>query len=718
MEHGPETVAAERIGELEALGSPPLAVAAVALLLASAWGAATWLGPGLLGRRLPPLDAALLRATLGLNVLSFLGAALGPWGLLAEGRSVWLLVGLSLLPGAARLGLRNTAGAASRRLLRRTTISPSNFLAGLMVVCLAGLSLGPALCFPTGWDELVYHGVLPRRWVVAGRPAVYADLPYSGFPSGSEILFWMIAPVESLVAPRLVVWTCWMIALGLLYRLLRRMLRPAPAVALTCAFAVSPAALLISANCYVESLQLMNLAALLRTFVAWTPAGSTPADRRGIRFGGGWGWSLAAGMLAGGAAAVKLTGIAFLALPWLWWLGLTVRRLARSKDALRALAPFFIAVTFALPFYLRPWQATGNPFYPYYDHWFSRDAARQEMSRYHHALAAGNFGWRSPLALVTGPILLSLEERLYDGSLGWQFVLLLALGGCGLAAAVRNPPSSAAESQHRSRAAPRRARQGLLVFWPATVAVSLYLFWYLTAQQARFALPAALAFTLVAGAGWRHLQFESFRLWSHGEVPATRGQAVGISRGGVISRLVLSLLVVLSVASFPWRTLPYYLASWETLCHWWTWTEYVDDGTGGQYVPLLRALRERTPPNARLLLLFEHRGLYVPRAHLIGTPFFQPGGFTPPERFASREAVQELLQQHGVTHVVLTKSLVGPDRSPEWFDRLAPLFRGIEACVQQGGWQLLWESEDYVLFAVPSDAPAASEGQPGENTPR
>ena len=59
----------------------------------------------------------------------------------------------------------------------------------------AGLvTLIPALCYPSGWDELVYHAVLPRRWSTEGWPAFYTDLPYSGFPSSGEILFWLIAP--------------------------------------------------------------------------------------------------------------------------------------------------------------------------------------------------------------------------------------------------------------------------------------------------------------------------------------------------------------------------------------------------------------------------------------------------------------------------------------------------------------------------------------------
>src|SRR5947199_351201 len=70
------------------------------------------------------------------------------------------------------------------------------------------VTLGPALSYPSGWDELVYHHELPRRWLADGWPAFYPDLPYSGFPSLGEILFWLMAPIEDVIAPRLMAWAC------------------------------------------------------------------------------------------------------------------------------------------------------------------------------------------------------------------------------------------------------------------------------------------------------------------------------------------------------------------------------------------------------------------------------------------------------------------------------------------------------------------------------
>ena len=166
-----------------------------------------------------------------------------------------------------------------------------------------------------GWDELVYHQALPRRWQADGWPAFYADLPYSGFPSLGEIVFWLLALLDSAIAPRLLVWVSWIIGLALIYRLLRRRLAAASAMTFVLAFAVSETALMIQRE-------------LL--------CGVDPDDERGSDAAGhgqpeGVGsrlreascqWkhivrnrlptALILGVLGGGAAGVKLTGLAFL----------------------------------------------------------------------------------------------------------------------------------------------------------------------------------------------------------------------------------------------------------------------------------------------------------------------------------------------------------------------------------------------------------------------
>src|SRR5205823_4430591 len=182
------------------------------------------------------IHVELLRIAVGLNLTGFAGMVLGTQRLLGSGGSVGLLLFLAFL--AVVLVSREWIGRVAVAKRAHSTHSRFPWLV-VPVVALVCVTLGPALCYPTGWDELVYHNVLPRRWLADGWPAFYSDLPYSGFPSLGEILFWLMAPIEGVIAPRLLTWTCWIIGLGLMYRLLRLRTDRTSAAAITLAFAVS-----------------------------------------------------------------------------------------------------------------------------------------------------------------------------------------------------------------------------------------------------------------------------------------------------------------------------------------------------------------------------------------------------------------------------------------------------------------------------------------------
>ena len=85
------------------------------------------------------------------------------------------------------------------------------------------------------------------------------------------------------------------------------------------------------------------------------------------------------------------------------------------------------ALLVAMPFYVRSWMLSGNPFYPYFADWFSNDARVLETSLYHHSIGSYAFGMRGILAYLTTPILLAWDNALYDGSFGWQWIVLIGL---------------------------------------------------------------------------------------------------------------------------------------------------------------------------------------------------------------------------------------------------------------------------------------------------
>ncbi len=622
---------------LDTLGSIPLAIAAVALLLAAASGAGGWLTPTVVVSRRQQWESTLLRTVVGLNLVGMAGMVLGMTGALGNGRSVWLLVALALprYITAARWRWKQRLTEWPVRRWQRPSWGDAAF--GL----LAFVTLGPALCYPTGWDEMVYHGVLPRRWLAEGYPAVYRDLPYSGFPSFGEVLFWLLAPIEALIAPRLLIWVSWMLGLLVLAALLRRQGAGRFANFIACCFAASPAVLMISANCYVESLLMMNVAALLLAAIHFRHRGG----------------ALVLGVLAGGGAAIKLTGLVVVALPCLWWLGTALASRRQATHSLRmGLMATGTAIVVSLPFYLRPWQETGNPCYPFLADWFTTDLNTMAMSRFHHTIGDFGFGVRSLETFFAAPLLLGFQDQLYDGGFGWQWFIVLGLAALVLVSMRRHPG--------------RR-----IAIWPAATAAALYVAWYCTAQQGRFAVPMAAAAVCVAATGLR--QFAR-----------------------PMQRALLGAFGIATAISLPWPTAGYYAASWETVAGHWTWADGLNDATRGKYLPLIKAIDQHTPAEAQLLLVLEHRLLYMPRSAQIGTPFFQEAWLMPPRDFVTAERLIAQLQQGGITHLVIAKSPVGPDWSPAYWEQSQPIFQGITASLQAGQLSMVWESEDHLLIAV------------------
>ena len=143
-------------------------------------------------------------------------------------------------------------------------------------------------------------------------------------------------------------------------------------------------------------------------------------------------------------------------------------------------------------------------------------------------------------------------------------------------------------------------------------------------------------------------------------------------------------------------------------------SKYVDistDEQGREYMALIRAIDDETPRDAKVMLLFEHRGFYIPRHRTIGTPLFQEAVFTPPEDFPDTVSIRSVLRREGITHVVMTHQQRGPDLAPTWREKLEPFLAAIQECLDEGELRPIWESEQYALLEVVSvreRAPAES----------
>jgi hypothetical protein len=514
---------------------------------------------------------------------------------------------------------------------------------------LALVFLAHGLSYPFSWDDLVYQLAVPQRWHETNGLEVFQDNPYSGFPAAFALLNLFLIDAGGILAPGVFNTGLWLVLSLQLVSLLRANMGKWQGTILALAFALSWPAIIEAISSYAELFLVLHIAAIACLWLR-SPASSLSDPRR---------LSLL-GILAGVAASIKLTGMMVPALAGLSLAGSWLRARSSSGSVQRRACAFLVPLLGVMAvFYARPALATGNPLHPYFAAGFTGDEAALATSRYHHDAGTERFGVPLELSAATFGAFLRIPFQLalvplgdiaaFDGLIGLQFLVHFVLAGFLLVA--------------RLRGGARDVRPWLLL----ACAFALYAFWFLTSQQTRFLMPACFVSTLAASFAWPLVN-------------------------GVLRGVFTAALPVLALASIPAEN--YYLASRALGVQRGTVTpiQYIDFANPDRYVYACEAILERTPPDARVLLLYEHRGLYVPRDHRIGTPFFQEHFFTPPDGL-TKEAFLAVLAAEHVTHVLVGYNVNDPDRMESYLERTRPFQELVVALLGQE-LEVLWESRE------------------------
>ncbi|MFO0925400.1 MAG: hypothetical protein U0905_23300, partial [Pirellulales bacterium] len=276
--------------------------------------------------------------------------------------------------------------------------------------------------------------------------------------------------------------------------------------------------------------------------------------------------------------------------------------------------------------------------------------ARLETSRYHHEI--GNaFGLKTWMGWATTPFLQSVMPELYDGGYGIQSLLFLALAGWAVVGGKRETPRQV----------------GL-----AIACLYLYLVWFATSQQARFAIPLMVVLVVAASQKLACLP-GSMRQW------------------GIV------LIMGASGISFPYPLVGFYASSWFSALGLISKSAYVQEGTRGTYLEMTQFLKS-LPEDSHLAFCFEHRTLYASHPSIIITPFFQSAVFTPPDSRASVEALQQFLNESNCTHVVLARGFFGPDFLESRQVSMQKITRCVDTLLAEKKLKVVWESADYYVL--------------------
>ncbi|MDD5697856.1 MAG: hypothetical protein PHH77_04500 [Victivallaceae bacterium] len=592
--------------------------------------------------------AVIIDITLGLDVLGLITLTLGVLKLLNP-VSIWILLGVPALAGGGMgLGAALKAGSIFLR---------KNLFFSILLIGIAVFTLGSALCFPYAWDEMTYHVALPFRWIAAGSLAVFADNPFSGFPSLTQLLFRLGCQNGGILFPRLLTWAVYSIMFAALYLYFKPYGGRLTVMFMTFMFIADPLVINMMRETYAEPFIMLNLLASLLMIREAEPSRKT---------------LFRCGLLAGGAVAVKLTGIAAAAVIFIF-LG---RKYHQRLFGRRHFRLFYFAlggVILALPFYLRPWILTGNPFYPFLASWFGGSEAEILTAEYHYLLGNAHFGLRSIPGFFTVFLLIAFAGKPFDGLiLGWAFIAFAGLGLWWM--------------RHLFLSGKTVWKSWIQL--PAAL-LFYYVFWFMTSQQTRFLQPLLFLVLLAALHGIRLFRQRQQKnilivlliIWTGNFFyPPARGYVVG---------------------SPDWLGVRHFEVSWRKQ-HYFPEhaAEILRNATHDPgYFEIMSSLAQKTHPEAKVMLLFERRGLYCPRPYVIGTPYWQAKYNTPAP--PTPEAFYDSLRKHHIQYLILGGSPMNPDElSGKYPAEKERLLNRVNCLVGNGKLSIIRGRNNYFLCRV------------------
>jgi hypothetical protein len=330
-----------------------------------------------------------------------------------------------------------------------------------------------ALAPPLKWDALVYHLVLPQAYLDLGRLAYLPWIIKSGHPQNIELLYAWAMTIGGAPAAAVLGWLAGVTALAGLLGYLHQHFGLRPAWVGTAAVVSGYSVASALAWAYVDWWGLFLGLGALVTLGRW-------------RMSGRWGELALAGTFAGMALATKypagvLGAAALAALGWHIW--------KRRAALLPSVSTFGLsALVFPLPWIVKNWVTTGNPFYPLFFEGGAMNAVRTEV--YTHTPPFGNL--LDILILPVRATYLGLEGREgYASAIG---PLLLAFGALAWAG--------------WPRAADRESDQRIVLENALAFSLAALLVWAVGNQfsgfliQSRFYFSIFPAFAVLAAAGF------------------------------------------------------------------------------------------------------------------------------------------------------------------------------------------------------------------------
>ena len=358
------------------------------------------------------------------------------------------------------------------------SFSQYNFFSKLSLFLLFAYSFLLTLVPPfEAFDALLYHLTLPADILKSGGLQAFNNVPF-WFPSLSENVYLWALGLGSERAAQIIHFTWAVLAALLLWHWAAKVWNIEIARKALLLLAAIPSLPMLASWAYADMALVYYAIASIWAFTQYRITKSSS-------------WLLLTSLMAGFAMGVKYTSFA---VPLTCGLLLLFHRPLR--DGISSAARFsFVALTIALPWYIRNVIFMGNPFYPFV---FGGRYWDSFLARWYADLGTG-FGW-NPLQIILLPLNVTLgthDVTFFDGRIGPLFLILAPVAIWILIS----------RSRHGSGQAESWSLFTISVFsllsftaWTTGVINSSGLW------QARLLLPALIPFAIPTALAWDSLQ--------------------------------------------------------------------------------------------------------------------------------------------------------------------------------------------------------------------
>jgi 4-amino-4-deoxy-L-arabinose transferase-like glycosyltransferase len=505
----------------------------------------------------------------------------------------------------------------------------SSFLWAIVLVSILYPLLAYGLLPPLVWDEIAYHLAIPKIYITSGRIIPIPHIFFSYLPSGLEMLY-TLALLIGQSGEVLSHMMHWSLALLTFAGLCHFGFQQKKAVGLLAGaiFLSLPVIKELEGTSLID----VGLAAYsCLAFMAWWY----------WRQKKDWHWLCLAGLMAGGAGSVKLTGASVALL----LSGMTLLSSWRGgfKAGIKSCAQLeLIALMVASPWYIRSWFLTGDPIFPFGWPIFQSSTWDALGAHFlHKYLTSINMPF-TVISYLTGAVKVVLYPKRFDWlSLGYGLILLIPLSVMEI---------------HRDK----------VVRWLFLFVIGYYSMWFfLLNHLIRFLLPLLPMAALLAARGGSWL----------------------ITRSGSFGKAVIIVCLLLELPIVQAETRAMLLARIPYLTGEQSRSQVLASKI--RPFPVFEYINHWLPKNARLLLAtYEVRGYYLDRDYMWAHPIAQR--LLRFEQVPDGSSLRQLLAANGIDYLLDNRQ--ESDETLTSFEYYGHFSRLLDAMIVTYGEELYSES--------------------------